>query len=60
MHEKGTVAAAATAATIDFAEQNTVLIRFDRPFMLAILQREAGCILFLGKVTNPNPIQQQQ
>jgi serpin B len=54
--EAGTEAAAATAVVIgDTAgPAEPVAVRLDRPFALALRDRETGAILFLGHVTDPS------
>lgn len=52
--EKGTEAAAATVLVM--AESSTPQVTqmtMDRPFIFAIVERDTGTILFLGRVTNP-------
>ncbi|HET7270667.1 MAG TPA: serpin family protein, partial [Rubrobacter sp.] len=52
--EKGTEAAAATVLAM--AESSTpqmTEMTIDRPFIFAIVERDKGTILFLGRVTNP-------
>jgi len=51
--EKGTEAAAATMVTIAVEKLETAEMTVDRPFILAIVERERGAILFLGRVLNP-------
>jgi len=56
--EAGTEAAAATAITMNVTsapmeEPEPVVITLDKPFMLAIRDRETGAILFLGRVVDP-------
>jgi serpin B len=48
--EEGTEAAAATIAEILVSKVEEVEMTVDRPFMFAIVTREAGLILFLGRV----------
>ncbi len=54
--EAGTKAAAATAVT--FARKSAVLdarqLRFDRPFLYAIVDEPTGQILFMGRVLDPS------
>lgn len=52
--EKGTEAAAATVLVM--AESSTPQVTemtMDRPFIFAIVERDTGTILFLGRMTNP-------
>jgi serpin B len=53
--EKGTEAAAATAVVIaESAAPEPTRVAADRPFIFAIVERETGAILFLGRVTDPS------
>jgi serpin B len=59
--EEGTEAAAATAVGMDTSggcgapEPDTVrVLRFDRPFLYLLRDRETGAILFLGRVVDPS------
>ena len=53
--EKGTEAAAATAATMQTTSlpADPVTLRVDRPFLFALRDLPTGAILFLGRVTDP-------
>ncbi len=53
--EKGTVAAAATAATVEVVSgpARTVEIVIDRPFIFLLRDNPTGAVLFAGQVTNP-------
>lgn len=52
--EKGTEAAAATAVVMRLtAILETKVFRANRPFIFIIREREAGNILFMGRVVNP-------
>jgi serpin B len=54
--EKGTEAAAATAAVLGFrsaAPRPATEVRFDRPFLFAVRHVPSGAVLFLGRVTDP-------
>ena len=58
LDEQGTEAAAATAVIMEVTsampeEELPVVIRFDRPFIFAIMNPETGTILFLGRILNP-------
>lgn len=50
--EEGTTAAAVTTIEIKLA-MLPVILRFDRPFMIFIIDQKNDHILFLGKVVNP-------
>lgn len=50
--EEGTEAAAVTSVGI-MPTSATPILRFDRPFMLAIRERFSGTVLFIGKIVNP-------
>jgi serpin B len=53
--ERGTEAAAATVIVMPGSAppEEPVELRLDSPFIFAILERETGSILFLGRVVNP-------
>lgn len=51
--EKGAEAAAATLVATAESALEQVTLTIDRPFMFAIVERETGTILFLGRVINP-------
>ncbi|XP_004754809.2 serpin A9 [Mustela putorius furo] len=54
--EEGTEAAAATATKLIVRSKDGpshTVIRFDRPFLLLLINRATEAILFLGKVENP-------
>jgi serine protease inhibitor len=58
VNEKGTEAAAATAVLLEKKEARETrpfvpMVRADRPFVFLIRDRKTGCVLFLGRVTNP-------
>lgn len=58
LDEKGTEAAAATAVIMEVTSampevEPPVQIRFDRPFIFAIINPDTGTILFLGRILNP-------
>jgi serpin B len=55
--EEGTEAAAATVVALELKGQpgGPVVFRADRPFLFLIRDRENGCILFLGRVSDPRP-----
>ena len=50
--EEGTEGAAATGISIERTVLRTT-VRFDRPFLIAIVLKDTQSIIFLGKVTNP-------
>jgi serine protease inhibitor len=60
VNEKGTEAAAATAvvigvrATAISIEPRPIEFRVDRPFVLALIDRDTGEILFLGSIVKPS------
>ena len=51
--EKGTEAAAATAVVIDWRGPEKPVFKVDRPFIFMIRDKEAGTILFMGRILNP-------
>lgn len=52
--EEGTEAAAVTGIDIAVSEPMRVEMNLNRPFIFAILERETGIILFLGRVMDPS------
>ncbi|CAI9158078.1 unnamed protein product [Rangifer tarandus platyrhynchus] len=52
--EEGTEGAAATGISIEKMAFPTTTVRFDRPFLIAIVLKDTQSIIFLGKVTNPS------
>jgi serpin B len=54
--EEGTEAAASTAVVIGRSVPRTRTMVVDRPFLLAIVDRRSGLLLFLGRITEPEPI----
>jgi serine protease inhibitor len=52
VHELGTEAAAATAVTMSVTSLPPE-VTFDRPFIIAIRERDSGTLLFLGVVREP-------
>jgi serpin B len=53
--EKGTEAAAATAAGASSGTSSPIPFVFDSPFLFLVLHRETGLILFLARVDSPQP-----
>jgi serpin B len=54
VNEEGTEAAASTGATMRLgAERFGQMFLADHPFLFLIRDRETGCILFMGRVTDP-------
>jgi serpin B len=51
--EEGTEAAAATMVEVPVEKVQDVEMAVDRPFIFAIVTRERGAILFVGRVLNP-------
>jgi serpin B len=58
VNEQGTEAAAATAVYMNESvgpeEPDVPVFRADHPFVFLILHNETGCILFLGRVSDPS------
>ena len=54
--EEGTEAAASTAVVIGRSLPRTRTMVVDRPFLVAIVDRRSGLLLFLGRITEPEPI----
>ncbi|KAB0369002.1 hypothetical protein FD755_019007 [Muntiacus reevesi] len=52
--EEGTEGAAATGIIIEKLSFQKTTVRFDRPFLIAIVLKDTQSIIFLGKVTNPS------
>lgn len=53
VHENGTEAAAATAIIIRKVHQPSVTIKFNRPFIMLIVDKASAITLFMGKIVNP-------
>jgi serpin B len=55
VQETGVEAAAATAVIMagSSAEQQTVPVKADKPFVMAIVDGPTGAVLFLGHVEDP-------
>uniref|UniRef100_A0A8C6D5N2 Serpin domain-containing protein n=1 Tax=Moschus moschiferus TaxID=68415 RepID=A0A8C6D5N2_MOSMO len=51
--EEGTEGAAATGISLERTVLRTT-VRFNRPFLIAVVLKDTQSIIFLGKVTNPN------
>lgn len=51
--EEGTEAAAVTGVAMEVSEYPRAEVSVTRPFLFAIIERESGTILFLGRVLNP-------
>jgi serpin B len=52
--EGGTEASAVTIITMAVESIPEVELTIDRPFIFAIIDRETGTILFLGRVMDPS------
>nr|XP_020754810.1 serpin A3-5 isoform X4 [Odocoileus virginianus texanus]XP_020754811.1 serpin A3-5 isoform X4 [Odocoileus virginianus texanus] len=52
--EEGTEGAAATGIGMEKTAFPRTTVRFDRPFLIAIVLKDTQSIIFLGKVTNPS------
>ena len=52
--EEGTEGTAATGVQIIPTSSLTTIVRFNRPFLIAIVLKDTQSIIFLGKVTNPS------
>jgi serine protease inhibitor len=53
VNEEGTEAAAATGGVMDESVRVPEMFTADHPFLFFIRDRETGCILFMGRVTDP-------
>ena len=54
VNEEGTEAAAVSAGVVEMAAvAGATTFRADHPFLFLIRDRRTGCILFLGRLTNP-------
>ena len=57
VNEEGTEAAAATGAVVNVTSiqlpVETPVFRADHPFVFAIRDNKSGCLLFLGRLTDP-------
>ena len=55
--EKGTEAAAATGVVMAESGpgKDPIAVTVDRPFIFLIRDNGTGTVLFLGRVSNPNP-----
>ena len=52
--EEGTEGAAATGVELSPRSAFMSIVRFDRPFLVAVVLKDTQSIIFLGKVTNPS------
>ncbi|CAI9158082.1 unnamed protein product [Rangifer tarandus platyrhynchus] len=52
--EEGTEGAAATGVELSPRSAFMTIVRFNRPFLIAIVLKDTQSIIFLGKVTNPS------
>jgi len=55
VNEEGTEAAAATAVEMSEMGLRHPTFRADHPFLYLIRDNETGCILFMGRLVNPEP-----
>jgi serpin B len=53
VNETGTEAAAATVVAMDLSLRKRAEMSVDHPFIFAVVERETGTILFLGRVLDP-------
>jgi serpin B len=54
VNEEGTEAAAATGIAVPVEAPPPATLTLNRPFLFAILDRESGALLFLGRVLDPS------
>jgi serpin B len=54
--EEGTEAAAGTAVVLGRSRLPSRTMVVDRPFAVAVVHRRSGLVLFLGRVTRPQPL----
>ena len=54
VNEQGTIAAATTSIGMHAMAVFIPLIKINRPFMYAIIEKKSGAVLFLGTVNNPS------
>ena len=54
--EEGTEAAASTAVVLGRSLPSSASMVVDRPFLLAVVDRRNSLLLFLGRITEPEPI----
>uniref|UniRef100_A0A8C6D9Q1 Serpin domain-containing protein n=1 Tax=Moschus moschiferus TaxID=68415 RepID=A0A8C6D9Q1_MOSMO len=52
--EEGTEGAASTAVEVSPRSMFMTIVRFNRPFLIAVVLKDTQSIIFLGKVTNPS------
>ena len=55
VNEEGTEAAAATAVMMERALHMPLVFRADHPFVFLIRENKTGSVLFIGRITNPEP-----
>ncbi|XP_047651933.1 serpin A3-8-like [Phacochoerus africanus] len=53
--EEGTEAAAATGIAMLTSTLHSLTVSFSSPFLFAVIHKDTGTVLFLGKVTDPSP-----
>ena len=56
VNEEGTEAAAVTVVVIEYTsagDETKIELRFNKPFVFAIYEKNTDAILFLGEVLNP-------
>uniref|UniRef100_A0A4X1SFV1 Serpin A3-8 n=2 Tax=Sus scrofa TaxID=9823 RepID=A0A4X1SFV1_PIG len=53
--EEGTEAAAATGIEMMTSTLQSLTVIFSRPFLFAVIDKDTGTVLFLGKVADPSP-----
>jgi serine protease inhibitor len=54
--EEGTEAAASTAVVMTRSLPRVASMVVDRPFFLAVVDRRSGLLLFLGRISEPEPV----
>lgn len=53
--EEGTEAAAATGIEMRTSTLQSLTVIFSSPFLFAVIDKDTGTVLFLGKVADPSP-----